>query len=324
MKILLQKILNSRFSLAVVSIFFSIILFLTAAANNYSRVGTQISGATETYTHTLTDVPIDIKYDSDKYYVSGYSYEAQVYLTSTNRVKLDSEINSDTRSFKVVADLSKAEIGTGTVTAKLKVTNLPSGLTATVSPKTISITIGKKKTETFSVEGKVNASQLADGYELKSVSTNLSEVEVTSDEATIDQIDHVVASLPDDTVLDSDYSDKVTLQAVSTDGTILPSVIKPAKSELKVEVKKITKTIPVSLKVVGDMSESLSNIDYKLSNQTVTISGSQEAVAAVNEVVAEVDITNVTKNTSKTVSLSADNVTIEPNVVTVQLTVKKK
>lgn len=324
MKTLLQKILNSRFSLAVVSIFFSIILFLTAAANNYSRVGTQISGATETYTHTLTDVPIDIKYDSDKYYVSGYSYEAQVYLTSTNRVKLDSEINSDTRSFKVVADLSKAEIGTGTVTAKLKVTNLPSGLTATVSPKTISITIGKKKTETFSVEGKVDASQLADGYELKSVSTNLSEVEVTSDEATIDQIDHVVASLPDDTVLDSDYSDKVTLQAVSTDGTILPSVIKPAKAELKVEVKKITKTVPVSLKVVGDMSESLSNIDYKLSNQTVTISGSQEAVAAVNEVVAEVDITNVTKNTSKTVSLSADNITIEPNVVTVQLTVKKK
>lgn len=324
MKTLLQKILNSRFSLAVVSIFFSIILFLTAAANNYSRVGTQISGATETYTHTLTDVPIDIKYDSDKYYVSGYSYEAQVYLTSTNRVKLDSEINSDTRSFKVVADLSKAEIGTGTVTAKLKVTNLPSGLTATVSPKTISITIGKKKTETFSVEGKVDASQLADGYELKSVSTNLSEVEVTSDEATIDQIDHVVASLPDDTVLDSDYSDKVTLQAVSTDGTILPSVIKPAKAELKVEVKKITKTVPVSLKVVGDMSESLSNIDYKLSNQTVTISGSQEAVAAVNEVVAEVDITNVTKNTSKTVSLSTDNVMIEPNVVTVQLTVKKK
>lgn len=324
MKTLLQKILNSRFSLAVVSIFFSIILFLTAAANNYSRVGTQISGATETYTHTLTDVPIDIKYDSDKYYVSGYSYEAQVYLTSTNRVKLDSEINSDTRSFKVVADLSKAEIGTGTVTAKLKVTNLPSGLTATVSPKTISITIGKKKTETFSVEGKVDASQLADGYELKSVSTNLSEVEVTSDEATIDQIDHVVASLPDDTVLDSDYSDKVTLQAVSTDGTILPSVIKPAKAELKVEVKKITKTVPVSLKVVGDMSESLSNIDYKLSNQTVTISGSQEAVAAVNEVVAEVDITNVTKNTSKTVSLSTDNITIEPNVVTVQLTVKKK
>ena len=47
-------------------------------------------------------------------------------------------------------------------------------------------------------------------------------------------------------------------------------------------------------------------------------------MAAVNEVVAEVDITNVTKNTSKTVSLSADNVTIEPNVVTVQLTVKKK
>ena len=101
----MKKFFNSQFWLVIVSIFFSILLFLTATTSNYTHVGSQVSGATETFTHTLTNVPIDIKYDSDKYFISGYSYETEVYLTSINRVKLDSEINSDTRSFKVVADL---------------------------------------------------------------------------------------------------------------------------------------------------------------------------------------------------------------------------
>ena len=177
-----------------------------------------MSGATETYTHTLTNVPIDIKYDSDKYFISGYSYETEVYLTSINRVKLDSEINSDTRSFKVVANLTK--YGEGTQTVPLKVTNLPTGVTATASPSHISVTIGKKKTKTFAVKGEVDSNQIASGYELKKVSTDLSEVEVTSDESIINQIDHVVAKLPESEVLDSDYSGRVALQAVAADAHI--------------------------------------------------------------------------------------------------------
>ena len=183
----MRRFFNSQVWLVVVSIIFAILLFLTATSSNYNRTGSQVSGATETYTHTLTNVPIDIKYDSDKYFISGYSYETEVYLTSINRVKLDSEINSDTRSFKVVADLTK--YGEGTQTIPLKVTNLPTGVTATASPSHISVTIGKKKTKTFDVKGEVDSNQIASGYELKKVSTDLSEVEVTSDESIINQID---------------------------------------------------------------------------------------------------------------------------------------
>lgn len=84
----MKKFFNSQFWLVIVSIIFSILLFLTATTSNYTHVGSQVSGATETFTHTLTNVPIDIKYDSDKYFISGYSYETEVYLTSINRVKL--------------------------------------------------------------------------------------------------------------------------------------------------------------------------------------------------------------------------------------------
>lgn len=318
----MKKFFNSQFWLVIVSIIFSILLFLTATTSNYTHVGSQVSGATETFTHTLTNVPIDIKYDSDKYFISGYSYETEVYLTSINRVKLDSEINSDTRSFKVVADLSN--LGEGTQTVPLKVTNLPSGVTATASPNNISVTIGKKKTKTFDVQGVIDDNQIAKGYELKKVSTDISEVEVTSAESIIDQIDHVVAKLPENEVLNSNYNGRVALQAVASDGTILASAINPSKARLEVTVKKLTKTVPVTVKMTGKMNDKLSNISYSLSQDQVTIAGSQYALNAVNEVVANVDVSNVTKDTNLSVNLTADNVAVEPSVVTVQLTVTKK
>lgn len=318
----MKKFFNSQFWLVIVSIFLSVLLFLAATTSNYTHVGSQVSGATETYTHTLTNVPIDIKYDSDKYFISGYSYETEVYLTSINRVKLDSEINNDTRSFKVVADLTG--LGEGTQTVPLKVTNLPSGVTATASPNNISVTIGKKKTKTFNVQGKVDVSQLAPGFELKKVSTDVSEVEVTSDESIIDQIDHVVANLPENEVLNGNYSGRVALQAVSADGTILASAINPSKARLEVSVKKLTKTVPVRVKLTGKMNDKVSDISYNLNQDQVTISGSQAALDAVNEVIATVDVSNITKDTNLSVNLAADKVSVEPSVVTVQLTATKK
>ncbi|HEQ8365488.1 TPA: YbbR-like domain-containing protein [Streptococcus pyogenes] len=318
----MKRFLNSRPWLGMVSVFFAILLFLTAASSNHNNSSSQIYSPIETYTHSLKDVPIDMKYDSDKYFISGYSYGAEVYLTSTNRIKLDSEVNNDTRNFKIVADLTHSY--PGTVSVNLRVENLPFGVTATVSPDKISVTIGKKESKVFPVRGSVDAKQIANGYEISKIETGVNKVEVTSDESTIALIDHVVAKLPDDQVLDRNYSSRVTLQAVSADGTILASAIDPAKTNLSVAVKKITKSVPIRVEAVGMMDDSLSDIQYKLSKQTAVISGSREVLEDIDEIIAEVNISDVTKNTSKTVSLSSSQVSIEPSVVTVQLTTTKK
>lgn len=318
----LKTFFRSRVWLGLVSILLALLLFFAAMLSDYSQSSTQLSSAIETYTHTLMDIPIDIKYDADKYFISGYSNITEVYLTSVNRVKLDSEINSDTRNFKVVADLSGLDPGTHTV--DLKVSNISSGVKATVLPQRISVTIGKKKTKTFDVKGQVASGQIATGYELKNIATDVSNVQVTSDESIVNQIDHVVASLPESEILSESYSNQVALQAVSADGTILASVISPAKTRLDVTVKKLTKSVPITLKTTGEMSDKISNISYKLSQENVTISGSQAALDAIDAINTEVDISNITKNTVKTLNLSANNVSLTPSIVTVKLTVTKK
>lgn len=318
----MKSFFNSRIWLGLVSVFFAIVLFLTAASNSYRNSANQAYSPIETYTHNLSDVPIDIKYDSDKYFISEYSYGAQVYLTSTNRVKMDSEVNTDTRNFKIVADLTDSKPGKATV--PLKVNNLPSGVAAKVTPDKMTITIGKKARKTFNVVGSVDPKQVATGYELLSMNTGIDKVEVTSDESKIDLIDHVVAKVPDDVKLNADYRGEVTLQAVSADGTVLASSISPAKTTLSVSVKKITKSVPIRVSMVGTMDESLADIQPKLGKETAVISGPREVLDTINEVVAEVNISGVTKDTEKTVSLHSDIVSIEPSSVTVQLTTKKK
>lgn len=319
---MIKKCFNQSIFYVIISLFFSLLLFLVAKGTTYNASGTQLSRVTETYSHTIKSVPIDIKYDTNKYFISGYSYEAEVYLTSTNRIKLDSEINEDTRHFKVVADLSNVK--PGTTNAKLKVVGLPRDMNAAVNPKNIAINIGKKASKTFKVKSTIAPDQVADGYQVDSVDIGVSEVTVTSNESTLEQIDHVEAILPSDKVLSSDFNGTVNLQAVAADGTILASIVDPAKTQIKVSVKKLTKEVPINLSVTGVLSDKLSNINYKLSQETVIVSGTQEELDATDSVEGTVDITGVSKDISKTVSLSASNVTIVPQTVTVKLTTTKK
>ncbi|MFU2205839.1 YbbR-like domain-containing protein [Streptococcus pluranimalium] len=319
---MIKKWFNQSIFYVIISLFFSLLLFLVAKATTYNASGTQLSRVTETYSHTIESVPIDIKYDTNKYFISGYSYEAEVYLTSTNRIKLDSEIHEDTRHFKVVADLSNVK--PGTTNAKLKVVGLPRDMNAVVNPKNIAINIGKKASKTFKVKLTISPDQVADGYQVADVDIGVSEVTVTSNESTLEQIDHVEAILPSDKVLSSDFNGTVNLQAVAADGTILASIVDPAKTQIKVSVKKLTKEVPINLSVTGVLSDKLSNINYKLSQETVIVSGTQEELDATDSVKGTVDITGISKDISKTVSLSASNVTIVPQTVTVKLTTTKK
>ena len=313
-----RRLFSPKTFYMLVSIFFALILFFTAYSTN---TGNQAVSTTETFAATVENVPIDIKYDSDKYFISGYSYEAEVYLTSTNRVKLDQEKSPSTRRFRLVADLTNASAGTATV--KLNVRDLPSDVTARVTPATMSVTIGRKKTKTFKVVANVTEDNLATGYSLTKANSSVTEVEVTSDEDSIDQIDHVEAVLPNDTVLSEDYSGQANLQAVTADGTVVASIIDPAKASLDIKVKKLTKTVPLVINLTGEKASGVSDVKYQTSVTSVTISGSQDALDKVSQVTASIDISNVTKSQSKNVTLSEDGVTVDPESVTVDLSVVK-
>ena len=56
------------------SIFLALLLFFYATTTNYKNSESSASNTeSETYVHTLSGVPIDIEYDTNKYFISGFS-----------------------------------------------------------------------------------------------------------------------------------------------------------------------------------------------------------------------------------------------------------
>ena len=256
-----------RNSLYIISsLLFACILFVYATSINYQNNSNARTTKTETYTNTVLNVPIDIQYDSDQYFISGFSSEVTVFLTGSNRVTLASEMKESTRRFKVTADLTQAT--EGTIEVPLTIENLPSGLTAVATPQKITVKIGKKVTrENVPVIPQIDYSQIDDSIIVDSVIISNQRVSVTSDEDTLSKIDKIVAMLPTSERITGNYSDSVPLQAVDKNGTVLPVVITPFETTMKVVTRPVKNTNSATTTTHSSTTSSDVNTDTSKKEQ---------------------------------------------------------
>ena len=169
------------------SLFFACVLFIYATSTNFQNSNTTRQVKSETYTNTIANVPIDIHYDDDQYFISGFASEVSVVLTGANRVTLASEMQESTRKFKVTADLTDASVGT--IEVPLNIENLPSGLTAVATPQKITVKVGKKvKRDGMLVVPQVDQSQIDSKLQIDSVTVSNERVSVTTDQETLAKI----------------------------------------------------------------------------------------------------------------------------------------
>lgn len=219
------------------SIILALVLFFYATTTNYkSSESAAQQTESETYVHTLTNVPIDINYDNNKYFISGFSSTTSVELSGSNRILLQRESDEATRTFQVTADLTELE--TGTQTVKLQLTNLPNGVSGTLVPDSITVKIGRKVSKNFPLTGVVYSNQLASGYSVSKVTVNLEEVKVTTDQETMAKIDHVEAVALDISNLNTNYSGTAKIQAVDSDGNVLPVVLSQTEVNMQAVITK--------------------------------------------------------------------------------------
>ncbi|HFI0255397.1 TPA: YbbR-like domain-containing protein [Streptococcus suis] len=220
-----------------VSILLALVLFFYATTTNYknSASGNQ-SMESETYTHTITNVPITMNYDSNTYFISGFSSTANVELTGANRLILQKETDEATRTFHISVDLT--ELGSGTHTVPLQIMDLPTGITASLNPAEITVKIGKKVSKTFPVQGIIYDNQLASGYTVSKITVGLENVKVTTDEDTMSKIARVEAVLLDVSNLSENYSGTGALQAVDAEGNVLPAVLSQVDTSLQATITK--------------------------------------------------------------------------------------
>jgi len=291
-----------------IALLFTLVLFFNA---NSSSLQKNIIPTSTTYEENVKDVTIQPIYDSDEYFIQGFNTTVAVKLTSDNRVQLNTEKNQETRNFRVVADLSKLTVGTHEVA--LKVQNLSSGVTATLASKSITVTIEKKVTKTTKVSASISEDHLQDGYQLGKITVEPSEVEITTGEDTLKELTSVEASLSHLTDLNKDTSTKASVVAVDKNGEKLPAVISPEQVTVNIEVNAPTKEVPVNVVPSGTMDSSVSDLTYRLDQDTVTVTGAQALLDQIDRVSLPVDIVNISKITQVEVAVPVeDGVTADP------------
>ena len=219
------------------SILIAFLLFFYATTTNYKNTvsSTQFQ-AKETYTNTVNNVPIDIEYDSEKYFISGFASTVTVDLIGSNRLILQRETDEATRTFQVKADLRELEEGTHMV--KLQVLDLPTGVSANLTPVNLSVKIGKRASKNFTVTGKIYETQLAVGYSVSKITVGTTTVKVTSDEETLAKVTGVEAVITDVSDLSQNYTGTATLQAVDAQGQILPVVFSQEVTSMQATITK--------------------------------------------------------------------------------------
>lgn len=299
-----------------VALLFSIVLYFNA---NGQTVQSTLSG-NESYSQTVSNVPIQLLYDTDKYYIHGYENTATVKLSSANRVQLNAESNADTRTFRVTADLTN--VGEGTHEVSLKVRNLSSAVTSRLQPETITVTIEKKVTKTFDVQTVVPSGSTPSGYELDKTNVDPDEVTITTGDKTLSEIHQVVAVVDPSMIKDEGINSEVPVQALNQAGEALSIVADPVQVKVTADAIKPKKSVHLYGTQQGTPGSGVKSYDFKFSELDAVVTGSNEQLALIGDSIpVPIDVSGITHRTTRNIDIPLERgLSISPKSVSVEIT----
>ncbi|EAG2945774.1 hypothetical protein B5H33_15620, partial [Listeria monocytogenes] len=218
-----------------------------------------------------------------------------------------------------VADLTGLDEGTHEV--PLEVKNLSSSVTAEIEPKTVTVTIEKKVTQTFTVEPVISTDGATSGYGVDSMSVDPQKVEITTGDQTLAEIDRVVAIVNPDDITGDSITVSGTIEAWDSDNNPLAIIADPDSVDVALMMEAPSKEIELFVTQQGTTPEGVSHYIYRMSSISAVLTGPQSILDETQQIGVPVDVSEITTTTERTVTIPVpDGTTINPTVVTIQIT----
>ncbi|WP_159722941.1 CdaR family protein [Enterococcus sp. CSURQ0835] len=298
----------------LISLLFSLILFF----NVNSQTVSHFFSSDTNYEEAIQNVPVTVQYDQKKYFVHGFTNTVAVKLSSANRIQLNKEVDPDTRSFTVVADL--AGLSTGTHEVKLQTKNLQNSIVATIEPKTVTVTIEKRATKKFEVTPVLSTTAGQKNRQIGEMSVEPETVEVTTGSETLKQIDRVIAAVDPTRLSASEDSIQSQVQALNANGESLPVQVSPQNVTVDFAMQKATKQVDLYPIQQGALPEGVESYKISLNPTKVTISGTKETLNGIASIGVPIDVHQVTETVKKTVTIPTNkNYKVTPASVNAQI-----
>lgn len=301
---MMQKETRSKIFYLVLSLFFAFLLFFNAnSSTNESGTDQYISKTNNTYTAVVTNIPVKLNYDRQKYFVSITPKKINVTLSSHNKVALDAEVSKQTRKFYAMVNLKQYEPGTYTVPIKLK--GLNHSIDSQLSQTEAEVTIEEKAKKTMTVTSNVTSKSIEDGMELSHIDIHPKKVTVSASKNDLKHIDRIVAKLPLNSKekMDKSFSVKAPLIAYDKQGEELVAEFSKPEVEVTVDIEAPTKKVGLNLIQKGQEAKTVSSFQLLCDTQYIYIQGSKELLNNVSSVDVPIDISHITKTTTRQINL---------------------
>ncbi|WP_265939668.1 CdaR family protein [Bacillus thuringiensis] len=323
----MDKLMENHWFLKGISLLLACMLFMSATLTEKNTTSGILPFANDTK-ETLTNYEINLKYDEEKYIVSGIPAEGV-------KVKLEGPKASVAtakakKQFDIPIDLRDSPKGTYEIS--LKTNGLPDDVKGTVQPSTIKVTLHEKARKYVHVDLKLsNEDQMPAGSTLEKSSIKPDTVEVVGTKEEIESISSAKAYV-DLKGVNKTVTKTPEVTLYNKEGKRLNVRTSPSKISVTLNVATQTtannteKTVPVTYTKKGSLAEGLAVTNISVEPREVTIAGPKDILDNIQSLEGvEVDLSQLTESTTfdASVLLPKGVTSAKPNQVKVSVGVQK-
>lgn len=270
-----DKFLFNRKYSKLVAFVVALLLFSVVNFQDISK----LYASTLKASRTINDVKVVARYNTDNFEISGLPAKASVIL-SGDATNLS---GANIANGNVLADLT--DLSEGEHMVHLKTEGYSDNLETVVNPTTVMVTLKKKTTQSFDVSYDfINIAKMDSKLSLGIPQLENTKVNIRASKDTLDSIAFVKA-LIDVSNKKETFTQEARLVAYNSLGKPVQADIVPSTVSVKVPVTSNHKTVPIVVRVSGDLPNNKAVEMVQIDQQTVTIYGNEKVLNDVNQVV---------------------------------------
>ncbi|OFD67743.1 hypothetical protein BWGOE4_01580 [Bacillus mycoides] len=323
----MDKLMENNWFLKGISLLLACMLFMSATLTEKNTTSSILPFVNESK-ETLTDYPITLKYDEEKYIVSGIPQGGvKVKLEGPKAAVATAKAKSQ---FNITVDLRDRPEGTYEVS--LKANGLPDDVKGIVQPATIKVTLHEKAKKYVHVDLKLsNEDQMPAGATIEKSSIKPDTVEVVGTKEEIESISSAKAYI-DLKGVNKTVTKTADVTLYNKEGKRLNVKTNPSKISVTVNVatqataNNVEKTVPLTYSKKGNLPEGLAVTNISVEPKEVTIAGPKDILDNIQSIEGvEVDLSQLTDSTTfdASVLLPKGVTSAKPNQVKVSVGVQK-
>lgn len=285
---------DNNWGTRILSFCIAVLLFFFVSYGKRSgfQSNTQNSGASVVSSEVLTDIPIEVNINTDKYFVTGIPDGATVRLEGPQAILFQTSV---TQNFKVTTP-NLNELGVGTHEVKLQATGLSNELKYSISPAQITITVEEREEREFPVEVEVSDKlDLAEGYSMGEPEVEEKTVKITGAASTLDKIDTVKAIVESDIQsINQDITIKANLVVLDKDGNPLNVNLSIPQVDVLIPVSETKKSLPIVLRMNGQQPGYKYKLDLNENeSKNISVVGDTDAIKEMSNFPVNVNVANI-------------------------------